>query len=120
MAAKRALLVAKLSPHYETYAEWLEQEHELVVPPDHLQVALNKYAAFQKSDFNKEAKAARKAEAEKSAAAAKRTSRKSKAAAEDEDEDEDEEEEAPAPARKAAAKKAPPAKRTRGSSKASF
>jgi hypothetical protein len=113
----RTLLVEKLSPHYERYAQWLEEEHEITVPADHLQVALRHYAAYQKSDFNKAAKEEERTAREKESAKAKATTKKrSRAAAEDEEDEEDEE--AAPPAR--AAKKTPPAKRAGAKGKASF
>jgi hypothetical protein len=117
MPTKRTLLVEKLSPHYETYAEWLQEEHDLTVPADHLQVALQKYAAFQKSDFNKEAKAARAEAREQESTTAKATTKKRGRPAAVEEDEEDEEDEAP-PAK--ATKRTPPAKRAGSKGKASF
>jgi hypothetical protein len=106
----KKLLVEKLAPKYELYSQWLEEEHELIVPADHLQIALRHYGSFQKSDINKaanaeraEARATEKAETTKT----KRTTKKSKVTDDEDDEDEDGE---PAPA----PKKAPAAKKGRG------
>lgn len=43
------------SDRYNLYAEWLEEEVGLIVDPAALQVAVQNYGAFQRSDANKAA-----------------------------------------------------------------
>ena len=122
MAPKGRKPLVEVSEKYELYAEWLQSEHELEVPADYLQVALRFYSAFQKSDVNRAANAAR---AEASAAAkdeAPARTKKSKAKKQaevveddDDEDDDDEEEEAAPPAKPAKATKA-----VKGKGKAAF
>lgn len=117
MATKRRAPLVEVSEKYELFSAWLAEQNERYaeIPPDHLQVAVRSYGAFQKSDVNRAANAERASTAgkngdEKSSKAKTGKSKvkaKKVAAAKPADDDESEEDETPAarPAPKKSGKK---------------